>query len=228
LIEDLDPMPTPRTIAIGDVHGCSAALDAVLDAIGPQPDDLIVTLGDYINRGPDSRGVLERLIALGRRCHLVPLLGNHEQMLLDVRAGKYPIHWLFDMGGTATLHSYGPGRDPSMIPEEHYRFLEGCLDSRETDTHIFVHANYFPDQPMDEQHAGMLRWESLRAMTPGPHVSGKTVIVGHTSQKGGEILDLGYLKCIDTYCYGGGWLTALDVDTGQVWQADRYGVPRRG
>ena len=90
---------TPRTIAIGDIHGCSAALDALLDAIRPRPEDTIVTLGDYIDRGPDSRGVLDRLIDLGRRCRLVPLLGNHDQMLLDVRSGKYPIYWLLDIGG---------------------------------------------------------------------------------------------------------------------------------
>ena len=125
---------TPRTIAIGDIHGCSAALDALLDAIRPRPEDTIVTLGDYIDRGPDSRGVLDRLIDLGRRCRLVPLLGNHDQMLLDVRAGSYPIYWLLDMGGTATLDSYGPGRDLALIPEEHYEFLEGCLDYHETDT----------------------------------------------------------------------------------------------
>jgi serine/threonine protein phosphatase 1 len=73
----------------------------------------------------------------------------------------------------------------------------------------------------------MLRWESLRATTPGPHESGKTVIVGHSSQKSGEILDLGHLACIDTFCYGGGWLTALDVKTGDVWQASRDGTMRR-
>ena len=156
----------------------------------------------------------------------MPLLGNHDQMLLDVRSGKYPIYWLLDMGGTATLDSYGPGRDLDLIPDEHYGFLESCRDFYETDTHIFVHANYFPDIPMVEQHVGMLRWESLRGMTPGPHESGKTVIVGHTSQKNGEILDLGHLKCIDTYCYGGGWLTALDVNTEEIWQADREGNMR--
>jgi serine/threonine protein phosphatase 1 len=215
-----------RTIAIGDIHGCSAALDALLEAIRPRPEDVIVSLGDYINRGPDSRGVLDRLIKLNRRCRLVPLLGNHDQMLLDVRSGKYPIFWLLDMAGTATLDSYGPGRDLDLIPDEHYRFLKGCRDFYETDTHIFVHANYFPDIPMDDQHVGMVRWESLRAMTPGPHESSKTVIVGHTSQKNGEILDLGHLKCIDSYCYGGGWLTALEVNTEEIWQADREGNMR--
>jgi serine/threonine protein phosphatase 1 len=131
------------------------------------------------------------------------------------------------MGGLATLASYRPGRDIALIPDEHFEFLEGCLDYYETDRYIFAQANYFPDIPMDEQPPLMLRWESLRDTTPGPHISGKTVIVGHTSQKGGEILDLGHLKCIDTYCHGGGWLTALEVVTGEVWQADREGNLRR-
>ena len=219
-------MPT-RTIAIGDIHGCSAALDAILEAIRPRPDDTIITLGDYIDRGPDSRGVIDRLIDLAHRCHLVPLLGNHDQMLLDVRSGKNPIEWLLEIGGTTTLDSYGPGRDIGFIPSAHFEFLKGCLDYFETDTHIFVHGNYYPDLPMDEQPVSMLRWESLRDTTPGPHESGKTVIAGHTSQKNGEILDLGYLKCIDTYCYGGGWLTAMDVRTEEVWQANKDGEMRR-
>ena len=79
-----------RTIAIGDIHGCSAALDALLKTIRPRPEDRIVTLGDYINRGPDSRGVIERLIELKDRCRLVPLLGNHDQMLLEARSGISP------------------------------------------------------------------------------------------------------------------------------------------
>lgn len=216
-----------RTIAVGDIHGCSVALDALLDAIKPRFGDVIVTLGDYINRGPDSRGVIERLIHLDRHCRLVPILGNHDQMLLDVRSGKYPIFWLLDIGGTTTLDSYGPRRDLSLIPDEHFEFLERCQDFQETETHIFVHANYYPDLPMSEQDAGILRWESLREMTPGPHESGKMVIAGHTSQKSGEILDLGHLKCIDTFCYGGGWLTALDVRTEEVWQVDREGEMRR-
>src|SRR5438128_342790 len=72
-----------RTIAVGDVHGCKAALDALLAAIEPEPADTLVTLGDYVDRGPDSRGVLDRLIGLAGRCRLVPLMGNHEEALLD-------------------------------------------------------------------------------------------------------------------------------------------------
>ena len=69
----------------------------------------------------------------------------------------------------------------------------------------------------------MLRWESLRAFPPRRHESGKVVICGHSSQKGGKIRDLGFWKCIDTYCFGGKWLTALDVHSGRLWQADVMG-----
>jgi serine/threonine protein phosphatase 1 len=117
----------PRTIAIGDIHGCSAALDTLLKAIRPRPDDTIVTLGDYVNRRPDSKGVIERLIALANRCRLVPLLGNHDQMLLAARSGLHTMTWM-RMGGLATLHSYGTGRDLNCIPDEHYEFLKECLD----------------------------------------------------------------------------------------------------
>ena len=215
-----------RPIAIGDIHGCSRALDALLDAIRPRPDDLIVPLGDYINRGPDSRGVLDRLIHLSKQCRLVPLLGNHEEMLLEARSGVHPTTWI-GMGGVATLDSYGPGRDIALIPVEHFAFLEACLASYETETHVFVHASYDADLPMANQPVRLLRWGSLRDGLPAPYVSGKTVIVGHTSQKGGEILDLGHLTCIDTYCHGGGWLTALDVNSGEVWQANQSGAVRR-
>jgi serine/threonine protein phosphatase 1 len=63
---------------------------------------------------------------------------------------------------------------------------------------------------------------------PARHCAGKVAIVGHTPQKSGEVLDLGYLKCIDTFCHGGGWLTALEVGTGKVWQANLAGQMRRG
>ena len=73
-----------RLIAIGDIHGCLTALDTLLDAIAPTSSDIIVTLGDYVDRGPDSRGVIDRLIELGRQTRLIGLLGNHEEMMLDV------------------------------------------------------------------------------------------------------------------------------------------------
>jgi serine/threonine protein phosphatase 1 len=213
-----------RTIAIGDVHGCSLALDALLEAIRPKSDDLIVTLGDYVDRGPDSRGVLDRMIQLGRRCSLVSLLGNHDDMFLQAIKGVHQTAFLA-MGGLATLRSYGADSAEGLadVPREHIEFLESCVESFETETHLFIHASYLPNRPLADQPYLALRWESLRNGLPEPHDSGKIAIVGHTSQHRGEILDAGHIKCIDTYCYGGGWLTALDVHDGRVWQANRDG-----
>lgn len=221
----------PRTIAIGDVHGCAQALESLINTIKPRPADVVVTLGDYVNRGPDSLGVLECLIELECRCTLVPILGNHDEVLLAALAGQpRAFSDLLDMGGGPTLASYGARRiveaDLARIPPDHRAFLARCRDYYETDTHIFVHAQYDANLAMEEQSALWLRWESLRDGIPGPHVSGKRAIVGHSSQKSGEVLDVGHLVCIDTYCHGGGWLTALDVDTDELWQVSLHGDSR--
>ncbi len=215
---------TPRTLAIGDIHGCLAALDAVLAAVAPGPDDLVVTLGDYVDRGPDSRGVLDRLIALGAQTRLVCLLGNHDEMFLSALDDPASVgNWL-EQHAAATLASYGG--ELSGVPPEHHEFLRRCVPHHETDTHLFVHATYHPDLPLAEQPAFLLRWSSLRDLIPPPHQSGKPAIVGHTAQRTGEVLDEGHIVCIDTYCYGGGWLTAMDVATREVWQFDQHGQPR--
>jgi serine/threonine protein phosphatase 1 len=212
-----------RLIAIGDIHGCSAALEAVLSAIAPRPADTLVTLGDYVDRGPDCSSVLEMLRKLRKQTQLVPLLGNHDEMMLKVCGGRQDllIDWLA-FGGTATLASYHTLL-PSAVPPPHLAFLRGCVEWHETDRHFFVHGNYQADVPLALQPREVILWESLKTRLPAPHVSGKTAIVGHTAQKTGQILDLGHLKCIDTWCYGEGCLTALEVSTGQVWQADKSG-----
>jgi serine/threonine protein phosphatase 1 len=216
-----------RVIAIGDIHGCSTALAALLAAVDPTPDDTIVTLGDYVDRGPDSKGVLEQIIDLAGRCRLVPLLGNHEEMLLNARDDEESLEFWLDCGGAATIESYGCERQLDRIPLEHIRFIEECLPYYEIATHFFVHANYEPDRPLAEQDEYTSFWLSLRNVVPPPHESGKIAIVGHTPQADAEVLDLGHLKCIDTGCVYGGWLTALEVVSGQTWQADRYGALRK-
>ena len=211
-----------RTIAISDIHGYLAPLRALWEAIVPQPDDLIVLMGDYVDRGPDSRGVIEQLIEWKQRFQLVPLMGNHDEMMLDVCRGRLGLlaEWgLF--GGDTTISSYG--RVPEDVPQEHVAFLCECETFVETARYLFVHANYWSDMPLAQQPTSVLRWESLKTRLPGPHCSGKTVILGHTAQKDGHLLDLGYLKCIDTCLYGDGWLTALEVDMGLVWQVDQQG-----
>lgn len=215
------------TVAIGDIHGYDVALCAVLDQIGPTRDDTIVTLGDYVDRGPNSRGVLEILIDLQDRVHLVPILGNHDEMMLSIWEGDRDLFddWLH-YGGAATLQSYDL-TTLNGLPEHHIHFLQRCHAYFETPNYMFLHANYVEHRPLGEQDMFTLRWESLRQRLPGPHRSGKKAVVGHTAQRNFEILDLGYLICIDTCCYGGGWLTALDVQSGQVWQADAQGRTRK-
>jgi len=215
-----------RVIAIGDIHGCAAALDTLLEAIRPQADDVLIPLGDCIDRGPDSRKVMERLLELREQCRLIPLLGNHEEMMLNYLDGRpQPDDWL-ECGGAATLASYGAGNGRPSVPDEHVNFLRTWQDFFETDTHFFVHACYDPHYSLPAQRWNVLRWHTLRDGLPDPHDNGKQAIVGHTSQKNGEVLDVGYLVCIDTYCWGGGWLTALDATTGRMWQANERGQMR--
>jgi serine/threonine protein phosphatase 1 len=225
-----------RTIAIGDIHGCAKALAALLATIDPAHEDTLVPLGDFIDCGPDSRGVLDQLIALSGRCHLVPILGNHEEMLLAAARSHSALkEWLF-CGGKQALASYGAvvGTAPPadnllsrVIPEEHWRFVARCHSFFETPTHIFTHAGYLPDVTMEQQPCKVLRWEFVNPKTAQPHHSGKVVVVGHTTQRSGELLDLGFLKCLDTACEAGQWLTALDLSTDRVWQANKRGELRR-
>ena len=215
-----------RLIAISDIHGHLTALRAILAAIAPNKADTIVTLGDYIDRGPDSRGVINHLMQVHSSFNLVPLLGNHDEMMLKVYDGRDDLYvdWLL-FGGSATLTSYDTDRPEDVLPA-HIEFLRGCRLFHESEQFFYLHGNYLADVPLSEQSPEVLLWDSVKARRPGPHSSGKTAIVGHASQKSGEILDLGYLKCVDTWCYGDGWLTALHIDSGQTWQADKAGRMR--
>ena len=214
-----------RTIAIGDIHGCSFALAAIIDAIDIQPSDTIVPLGDYCDRGIETKGVLDQLIELKSRCKLIPVLGNHDQMMLHARDGRSDFQFWLNCGGDSALDSYGSTSQLDLIPREHFRFLESCHSYFETDTHIFIHANYKPDTPLDRLDDKTLRWLSLRDyLPPKQHCSGKIAVVGHTPQA--EVLDLGYLICLDTGVWKGGWLTALDVESGQIWQVNERGELR--
>ena len=215
-----------RLFAIGDIHGCLAALDRLLEEIDPQPEDLVVALGDFVDRGPDSKGVISRLIELGTRTRLVGIMGNHEQMMLDVVRRGEPHHAWLRYGGLQTLDSYGFSGDLGFLPPEHESFFDSLGDYFELDRYFFTHAAYDPHQPLDQQTPEMLRWYSLTQGIPEPHVSGKTAVVGHTADVEGQVLDAGHLLCIDTYCYGGGWLTAVELNSRQVWQVSEEGELR--
>jgi serine/threonine protein phosphatase 1 len=217
-----------RVIAIGDVHGCVHALEALLEAIQPTAQDQLIFLDDLIDQGRDSREVLDAVIALKRRCEVLLIEGNHEEMLFAARENDGARHFWEACGGVLTLNSYRYGAGLDAIPAQHWELLAEGRPYYETESHIFTHANYVPDVPMDHQPEHVLRWSLFDPHEMKPHCSGKTVVVGHTEQADGEIRDLGFAVCIDTACWRYGWLTALEVHTRQMWQASRWGMLRVG
>ena len=205
---------------IGDVHGCNKALIGLLEAVQPARDDTLVFLGDYVDRGPDSKGVLDTLIGLKEQCNVVCLLGNHEIMFRGALQGLDPTLWL-QIGGRPTLTSYGGQLD--LVPREHRDFLANLRPYFETEKQLFVHANYDAALPLESQPEELLYWEHLGNRVPQPHFSGKHVFLGHTPQPYGRIGEFEYFTCMDTGCFAGYWLSAMEVNTGEVWQVSRQG-----
>lgn len=212
-----------QIFAIGDIHGCATALDTLLTAIPLRPGDRVVALGDYINKGPDSRSVLDRLIGLQDSGQLIALRGNHEIKLLRALTQQRSIIDGTTLVDFQTLSSYGlKGRKGSLsdIPQTHQRFVRHqCYDWWETDNCLFVHANLDPYKSLAEQSEEMLRWTKFDY--PAPHISGKVMICGHTPQMRGLPLNIGHAICLDTFAHGGGWLSCLEVHSGQLWQANQ-------
>jgi serine/threonine protein phosphatase 1 len=212
-----------RTIVIGDIHGCLDALNSIVDAFSPSSSDTIITVGDYVDRGPNSKGVLDRLLELETTCNLIALKGNHEEMMMEVLEGRVqPYSWL-NYGGVETMDSYGFIGDLGCVPKSHRDFISRMPLYHETDSHFIVHANYAPDLALDEQPIEMLLWAKISSQLPGPHFSGKRAVVGHTHDREGRVFEVPHLICIDTYCYGGRWLTGFELETGNLWQSDPAG-----
>ena len=215
-----------RLLAIGDLHGCARALETLLEAVAPAREDVVVTLGDYVNKGHDVRGVLAALLHLARATTLVPLMGNHDEQFLC--ALSEPDDLYLRSFGRRALDSYGlDSTRYREFPSQDRGFLASCEPSHETEAHLFVHANAHPSRSLSEQSPQLLRYTRLDP-DQGPHSSGKTLICGHSAQRDGRILDLGHTIGIDTYACGGQWLTCLDVQSGQIWQANERGERRVG
>ena len=238
-----------RILAFGDIHGCAVAFDALLEAVTPGPDDLVITLGDYIDRGPDSKKVVNHLIALHGDLDIVTLAGNHEEMVLEWRKKGHgaALTW-WTNGGLPTLRSYCQGDERwllemfwksyfspetenyhaaacELIPDEHWVFFESCIDWYETEEHIFVHGQVNPLLEMAEQSPHVMHWARFDAKAR-PHKSGKKLICAHTPQYDGRPKDIGHATCIDTYLYGGQWLTCMDINSDRFYQANYLGEIR--
>ena len=124
-------------------------------------------------------------------------------------------------GGQDTLDSYGGTFDD--VPERHWQFIKNTGYYHELEEFILVHAGLAASLPVAEQSQETYYYQRFHEQQP--HCSGKTVVCGHTIQ-GDLPTDLGYAICLDTCAYGGGWLSALDLDSGKIWQSNEEGFVR--
>lgn len=225
-----------RVYAVGDIHGRLDLLDALLleidadDALRPPAQTHLIFLGDLIDRGPQSAGVVDRVMQLSRSHPRVGLLmGNHEEVFLralegDARATKL----LARIGGRATMMSYGIAqRDYELldyadltallkarVPEDHVDFLRSFEDHIAIGDYTFVHAGIRPGVPLEAQRASDLRWirdEFLEHR--GSH--GTMIVHGHsiTEDVDRQVNRIG----IDTGAFATGRLTAIGLEGEESW-----------
>jgi serine/threonine protein phosphatase 1 len=205
-----------RLLAVGDIHGCLDHLERLMSRVEPTTTDRTVFLGDYIDRGPESRGVIDYLIDFGQRFpKSIFLKGNHEAMFLDFLAGRN--QWLFLYnGGASTLESYQEERGV-RIARAHLDFLANLPLYYETDNFIFVHAGLRPGKPLEHQQEKDLLW--IREEFINSSFSwGKTVVYGHTPRQG-PLLERDRI-CVDTGAVFGKFLTCCDVEQRRCWTSE--------
>jgi serine/threonine protein phosphatase 1 len=219
-----------RLYVIGDIHGRSDLLDRIAQEISrdlaenPAQSAVAVTLGDYFDRGPDSRGVLDRLALNPFPIPHVALKGNHEelfeQFLKDPGVGPQWRH----LGGLETLHSYGvsvrsvmlgKGFDEASdslretVPSEHFAFLSSLKLFIVTPRYFLCHAGVRPGIPLDRQEARDLIW--IRAeFLKSTRNFGRIVVHGHTPVERPEILP--NRINIDTGAFATGCLTCIVLE----------------
>jgi serine/threonine protein phosphatase 1 len=218
-----------RLFAVGDIHGCVDELERLLDALPLRADDTVVFVGDYIDRGPDSRGAIETVLAwrAATPAQVVCLRGNHEDMALGFlgRDGHWGESWLRN-GGSAALRSYGidtelPAAEiAARFPPEHLAFLDSLQTSfRWRESHLAVHAGIRPGVPFEQQSVEDLLWIREEFLNH-PHDLGLTVLFGHTPYRG-VVVDLPYKIGIDTGCVYGGALSCVSLPDGTVHSVKR-------
>jgi serine/threonine protein phosphatase 1 len=198
-----------KYIAIGDIHGCLQSLNELLVKLIDYSGYTYIFIGDYIDRGPDSYGVVERLIEFEEEQSCIFLRGNHEQMLLDAYMGRGLDLWLRN-GGKATLASYGATDDQVRFPDEHLAFYQKTKMYYETENYFFVHAGLSPRKTIEEN----LKDEEERAefLWRRSHLNAfetaweKEVVFGHTPRPHPILKP-----------------TMIGIDTGCVYKSLGYG-----
>jgi serine/threonine protein phosphatase 1 len=222
-----------RLYAVGDIHGRLDLLDRLARKIDadlqerPCNDKVTVFLGDYVDRGLDSRGVIDRLARKAFPTPVVALRGNHEDIMLRFFDDSSFLDQWLAVGGQATLQSYGvdPGAEMrrggasavhaafrACFPEPHRRFLEETAFSAEFGEYFFCHAGVRPQVPLDRQDMWDLIWIRYDFLNyRGPF--GKVVVHGHTPHA--RVENLVNRINLDTMAYRTGVLTAVALEGGE-------------
>lgn len=201
--------------AISDIHGCAKTFDALLNEIQLSPSDELFLLGDYIDRGPDSKGVIDRIMQLEQDGYQVEcLMGNHEQMLLDAITTDDPFAndiWSAN-GGEQTLESFGLQKTDKLglIPADYLRFMSRLGLYKELNGYILVHAglNFEAPNPLEDTEA-MLWIRGFENSVDQEWLNGRVLVHGHTPRAAAQIkLQLKKLSSV----------SVLNIDAGCVFQ----------
>ena len=226
-----------RIYAIGDIHGCLTQLDQLLALIdaddaarGADAQTQLIFLGDLVDRGPDSAGVVSRLLDLS---HARPdtrfLKGNHEEIFLRALEGDAEALRLFcRIGGRETILSYGldsaeydgldypelAARMEGIVPAAHRDFLTAFEDMVVSGDYAFVHAGVRPGVPLEQQHAAELRWIRSSFLTYR-NAHPKMIVHGHTISE--EVDRQANRIGVDTGAYSTGRLSALGLEETESW-----------
>jgi serine/threonine protein phosphatase 1 len=221
-----------KLIAIGDIHGKLYKLQSLFDKLSINQTDTLVFLGDYIDRGENSKGVIEYLIDLSKHYNCVFLKGNHESFFLDSYkrvfgssawtsdgssgAPKIFQSWMLN-GGRECLRSYNAQavsegylyRALQDMDDQHGSFFNGLRLTYETDKYIFVHGYLSHEQDVEDQEEFLCLWGRYGDIWP--HKSGKIVVCGHTTHS--KPVDDKFRICIDTGSFTDtGYISALVID----------------
>ncbi len=201
-----------RYIAITDIHGELGKLENVLSKIDLRNDDIFIFMGDYIDRGPDSKGVVEKVIEISQNYKTITLIGSHEYALLHAKSDEYYNFLFWNYGGPETVKSYGGQFD--NILKTHGSFFRNLQFYYQTDEYLFVHAGINPRYSLEEQDETDLVY-IRSAFYNHPHNLPQKIIFGHTEfdrpliQKDKICIDLGCGK------YKNAKLCALILDNGK-------------
>jgi serine/threonine protein phosphatase 1 len=225
-----------RVYAIGDIHGRLDLLDGLLfrieadQRVRGSAETQIIFLGDLVDRGPHSAGVVQRCLELQRSGRAVRfLMGNHEEVFLKALAGSVEaLRFFVRIGGRATILSYGVAeaeydtldfadlgrRLAELVPAEHIDFLKGFEDQIRIGDYLFVHAGIRPNVALDAQAGGDLRW--IRSDFLDFRGSHEAIVVhGHTITE--DVEERANRIGIDTGAFASGRLTALGLEGGERW-----------